>query len=115
MLPVVTFSSLFAKLGYTDIDFLSVDFEGATEAVLRSIDWDRVTIRVIVVEGPNEQTVAFLHEQVYTAPTVRQGRRSHLHMHARMRMPHARHRCACTWSHALARTSTHVAGARACK
>ena len=59
-LPTVPFWKLLAQNGFTRVDLMSVDVEGDEEAVIRSIDFRRVDIRVLVVERPSEQLVAFL-------------------------------------------------------
>ena len=59
-LPTVPFWKLLAQNGFTRVDLMSVDVEGDEEAVIRSIDFRRVDIRVLVVERPSERLVAFL-------------------------------------------------------
>ena len=59
-LPTVPFWKLLAQNGFTRVDLMSVDVEGDEEAVIRSIDFRRVDIRLLVVERPSERLVAFL-------------------------------------------------------
>jgi FkbM family methyltransferase len=49
--PSFTLASLLERFGVREIDFLSVDTEGSELAVLRSMDVDRTTVRVITVEN----------------------------------------------------------------
>lgn len=51
ILPVHSFATLFAEHKFENIDFLSIDVEGNELAVLRSIDFRRTFIRVIVTEA----------------------------------------------------------------
>ena len=59
-LPTVPFWKLLAQNGFTRVDLMTVDVEGDEEAVIRSIDFRRVDIRLLVVERPSERLVAFL-------------------------------------------------------
>ena len=43
-----------AALDITHIDFMSLDVEGSELAVLKTIDFDKVTIKVLMVESKNE-------------------------------------------------------------
>lgn len=77
-LPVVAFSTLFREHGITYIDFLSVDVEGASETVLRSIDFDAVQIKLIAVEDPDASTVSFLAGHEFRSPGIRTSLGDHL-------------------------------------
>ena len=46
-----TFHSLVEKYGIKEVDFLSVDTEGGELEILKSIDFDKVPVRVISVEN----------------------------------------------------------------
>jgi len=59
-LPVMPFSELFKKHGFSTIDLLSVDVEGAEHSVIKSIDFAAVKIRMVVVEKPSQETKAIL-------------------------------------------------------
>lgn len=61
MLPVRSFSDIFSQAKLSDIAFMSLDVEGAEESVLRSIDFDRVSIRVMAIETVTDNITAFLH------------------------------------------------------
>lgn len=52
-----TLKSLFEKYMITHIDFLSIDIEGGEEEALQSIDFDTVTIDIIVVENNFNETI----------------------------------------------------------
>ena len=60
MLPRQSFAQLFAKHNFTTIDLLSIDVEGHEYAVLSSIDFRRVHIRVIVTETVTKQVSKLL-------------------------------------------------------
>jgi FkbM family methyltransferase len=51
LVPTKRLSSIFAEHGVTHVHLLSVDVEGAELAVLRSIDFDKVFVDVIVFEA----------------------------------------------------------------
>lgn len=55
MLKVEAFSELFARHGFESIDFLSIDVEGAEAAVLRTIDFRRVRVRLIGIETVDDE------------------------------------------------------------
>jgi FkbM family methyltransferase len=60
--------TLFDKYGYKDIDFISIDVEGAELEVIKSINFDKVNIKCFMLEnnyGLEEET-AFLTEKGYT-------------------------------------------------
>lgn len=46
-----TLHSLLEKFGIKEVDFLSVDTEGGELEILKSIDFDKVTVRVVSVEN----------------------------------------------------------------
>jgi FkbM family methyltransferase len=49
-LPCFPLRDLLEKHGIREVDYLSVDVEGAELSVLESVDWESVEIRVITVE-----------------------------------------------------------------
>lgn len=63
MLKVRPFSELFATHGFKQIDFLSIDVEGAELQVLQSIDFRAVRVRLIAIESPTAQIRNLLHQQ----------------------------------------------------
>lgn len=71
MLPILRFSDIFARANVSDISFLSLDVEGAEEGVLRSIDFEKVLIRVIVIETVNENITRLLKSSGYRNLNVR--------------------------------------------
>ena len=52
-----------ATVNLTHIDFLSLDVEQHEAAVLRGVDWDRVTIDIIIMEGDWATTGKMLTEE----------------------------------------------------
>ena len=63
MISVESFAKLFAEHKLTRVDFLSIDVEGNELAVLRSIDFDRVYVRVIVTEATTRHVIEFLNQR----------------------------------------------------
>ncbi len=47
----VTFNNLLKKYNVSHVDLLSIDIEGGEEALIKTIDFDAVTIDIIVVEN----------------------------------------------------------------
>jgi FkbM family methyltransferase len=66
LLPVVPFSQLFAKHGIDKIDLLSIDVEGAENAVVQSIDFLAVKIGLIVIEKPSQLVTALLRRNQFS-------------------------------------------------
>lgn len=54
-----------ANIGNT-IDFMSIDVENYNMMLLRSIDWDKLDIRVILLECSSQECYDFLRERGYT-------------------------------------------------
>jgi len=50
-LPVITFYELLQKNNFDDVDLLHLDTEGFDYKILRSIDFSKYNIRVVVFEG----------------------------------------------------------------
>ena len=65
-LHCVTLGSVFADLGMTHVDFLSLDVEKHEEAVLRGIDFSRVQIDYIVCESWSPQCANVLPQLGYS-------------------------------------------------
>lgn len=59
---------VFDERGITAVDYLSVDCEGSEMQVLRSVEWDRMTIRAVTVEDAHSDSAApaFMAERGYT-------------------------------------------------
>lgn len=53
------------SFGLYDVDFLSIDSEGAEMAILESIDFDRFNIKVIAVEGSPSLFSSFFSKKQY--------------------------------------------------
>lgn len=51
VVPTCTLQSLLDKYQLFDIDVLSIDIEGGELEVMKSLDWSRVRIGVIVIEN----------------------------------------------------------------
>jgi FkbM family methyltransferase len=51
MVPCLPLQDLLDRHGLPEVDFLSLDVEGAELSVLQSVDWSRTVIRVITVES----------------------------------------------------------------
>ena len=60
MLHVQSFADIFARNNFTSIDFMSVDVEGQEATVLRSIDFTKVHIGIIVTETTNPEVTHLL-------------------------------------------------------
>ena len=54
---------VFAKHGITHVDFFSLDVEGAEMEVLQSINFDKVTFGVFLIEGGNTTLIRGLMER----------------------------------------------------
>jgi FkbM family methyltransferase len=50
-LPVITFYDLLQKYNYREIDLLHIDTEGFDYKILRSIDFSKYNIRLVIFEG----------------------------------------------------------------
>ena len=77
--PVNTFRKIFAETGVTRVDFFSLDVEGAEYIVLQTIDFDAVTICIMVTENnprafdreKNAQVGAFLRSKGFVGYSYR--------------------------------------------
>lgn len=58
LVPCITINHILAGIGWSDIDFLSIDTEGNELQILSAIDFKRVTIRVITFEHNAQWGVA---------------------------------------------------------
>jgi FkbM family methyltransferase len=50
-LPVITFYDLLQKYNYSEIDLLHIDTEGFDYKILRSVDFSKYNIRLVIFEG----------------------------------------------------------------
>jgi len=50
-LPVITFYDLLQKYNYSEIDMLHIDTEGFDYKILRSVDFSKYNIRLVIFEG----------------------------------------------------------------
>lgn len=64
-LPSVVLGNLFQKYAISEIDFCSIDVEGAEWAILKTIDFDNLTIRAFVIEGDDENVHVLLKNKGY--------------------------------------------------
>ena len=62
VMKILHFSNLFRGRRVRTVDFASVDVEGAEEAVLRTINFRSVAVRVLVVERPTVAVRALLRD-----------------------------------------------------
>ena len=60
-----TGAALFSAHRLEHIDLLDLDAEGHEHAILRGIDWGKVTIDIILVEANDARVTDFLHERGY--------------------------------------------------
>jgi FkbM family methyltransferase len=63
MLPVESFARLFARHNFSTVDFLSIDVEGNELAVLRTIDFRRTLVGVVVTEVTSKEVSLFLRKK----------------------------------------------------
>ena len=47
-------------MGETEIDFFSLDIEGAELSVLKTIPWDKVNIKIVMIEVAHGDVDAFI-------------------------------------------------------
>ena len=71
--PALSFAALFADHGFRTIDVMFVDVEGAELEVIRSVDFERVRIRVIVAETVTDPLLSLLRLQGFRKLPVRIG------------------------------------------
>lgn len=64
-LPSVTLGNLLQKYRISEVDFCSIDVEGAEWAILKMIDFDNLNIRAFVIEGDDENVHALLESKGY--------------------------------------------------
>jgi hypothetical protein len=66
-------STYLAKSNVTALDFVSIDVESHYMTALRSLEFDRFDIRVLLVEGNSDEIAAFLRPKGYNILTLDRG------------------------------------------